>query len=140
MYLLDTNVVSELRKIRFGKADANVARWADSVDAAELYLSAISIQELEIGVLLAERRDQAQGAVFRTWLNAHVLPAFLGRILPVDTEVAVRSAQLHVPNPRPVRDAFIAATALVHSMTVVTRDVADFEPTGVMIFNPWTRA
>jgi predicted nucleic acid-binding protein len=138
MYLLDTNVVSELRKIRVGKADAHVADWAESVDAADLYLSAISIQELEIGVLLAERRDPSRGAVSRAWLNAQVLPAFSGRILAVDTAVALRGARLHVPDPRPVRDALIAATALVHGMTVVTRNVADFEPTGVPILNPWT--
>jgi predicted nucleic acid-binding protein len=137
MYLLDTNVVSELRKIRLGKADRHVADWADSIDAADLYLSAITVQELEIGVLLAERRDPSQGAVFRAWLNDHVLPAFTGRILAVDTAVARRSARLHVPDPRPVRDGFIAATALVHGMTVVTRNVADFEPTGVPILNPW---
>ena len=137
MFLLDTNVVSELRKVRLGKADAQVAHWADSIDASDLYLSVISIQELEIGVLLAERRDPSQGAVFRAWLNAHVLPAFTGRILVIDTAVAQRSARLHVPDPRPVRDALIAATALVHGMTVVTRDVADFEPTGVSILNPW---
>jgi hypothetical protein len=137
MFLLDTNVVSELRKIRLGKADARVAHWADSVDATDLYLSVITIQELEIGVLLAERRDPSQGAVFRAWMNAHVLPAFSGRILVVDTAVAQRSARLHVPDPRSVRDALIAATALVHGMTVVTRNLADFEPTGVSILNPW---
>ena len=138
MYLLDTNVVSELRKIRPGKADSFVAAWADSIDAADLYLSAITIQELEIGVLLVERRDPAQGAVFRAWLNGHVLPAFAGRILVVDTAVALRSARLHVPDLRPVRDGLIAATALVHGMTVVTRNVADFEPTGVPLLNPWS--
>jgi predicted nucleic acid-binding protein len=137
MYILDTNVVSELRKIRHGKADSHVADWADSVDAADLYLSAITIQELEIGVLLAERRDPSQGAIFRAWLNSHVLPAFTGRILAVDTAVAQRSARLHVPDPHPVRDGLIAATALVHGMTVVTRNVADFEATGVAILNPW---
>lgn len=137
MYILDTNVVSELRKIRLGKADSHVADWADSIDAADLYLSAITVQELEIGELLAERRDPAQGAIFRAWLNGHVLPAFTGRILAVDTAVAQRSARLHVPDPRPVRDALIAATALVHGMTVVTRNVADFEPTGVSTLNPW---
>ena len=140
MYLLDTNVVSELRKIRLGKADRHVARWADSMDAADLYLSVITLQELEIGVLLAERRDPSQGAVFRAWLNAHVLPAFAGRILAVDTAVAQRSARLHVPNPCPVRDGLIAATALVHGMSVVTRNVADFEPTGVSILDPWTES
>ncbi len=137
MYLLDTNVVSELRKARAGKADANVARWADSVDAGELYLSVISVQELEIGVLLVERRDPVQGAMLRSWLNDHVLPAFAGRILPVDTAVALRSARLHVPDPHPVRDGLIAATALVHGMTVVTRNVDDFASAGVKVLNPW---
>ncbi|MEY4882216.1 MAG: hypothetical protein RIS34_70 [Pseudomonadota bacterium] len=137
MYLLDTNVVSELRKVRLGKADARVAVWADSVEAGDLYLSVITLQELEIGVLLAERRDPSQGSVLRVWLNAHVLPAFTGRILAVDTAVAQRSARLHVPDPRPVRDGLIAATALVHGMTVVTRNVADFESTGVVVLNPW---
>lgn len=138
MYLLDTNVVSELRKVRLGKSDAHVAEWADSVDAADLYLSVITVQELEIGVLLAERRDPSQGAVFRAWLNGHVLPAFAGRILVVDSAVAERSARLHVPDPRPLRDGLIAATALVHGMTVVTPNVADFAPTGVPTLNPWT--
>ena len=137
MFLLDTNVVSELRKIRLARADANVAKWADSVDAADLYLSAITVQELTIGVLLAERRDLAQGAVFRAWLDGQVLPAFAGRILSVDVAVAERSAQLHVPDPRPIRDGLIAATALVHRMTVVTRNLADFAPTGVPTLNPW---
>lgn len=137
MFLLDTNVVSELRKIRLGQADKNVAHWADSVDAVDLYLSAITVQELELGVLLVERRDAAQGAIFRTWLETHVLPAFAGRILPVDTAVAQRCAALHVPDARPAMDSLIAATALVHGMTLVTRNVADFQSSGVTIFNPW---
>lgn len=137
MYVLDTNVVSELRKIRLGKADSQVAAWADSIEVMDLFLSVITIQELEIGVLLAERRDPSQGAVLRLWLNGQVIPAFNGRILDVDTAVAQRSARLHVPDPRPVRDGLIAATALVHGMTVVTRNVADFEPTGVPTLDPW---
>jgi predicted nucleic acid-binding protein len=137
MFLLDTNVVSELRKIRLGRADAHVAQWADRVATADLYLSAISVEELEIGVLLAERRDPSQGVVLRLWLNQHVLPAFDGRILSIDTAVAQRSARLHVPDPRPQRDCLIAATALVHGMTVVTRNVSDFEPSGVPLLNPW---
>jgi hypothetical protein len=138
MYLLDTNVVSEMRKIRLGKADPNVSAWAESVEASDLYLSVISVHELEIGVLLAERRDAAQGSLLRRWLVEQVLPTFAGRILNVDTAVAQRSARLHVPDPRPFRDGLIAATALVHGMTVVTRNVDDFQATGVAILNPWT--
>lgn len=137
MFILDTNVVSELRKIRLGRADKNVAQWADSVDSVDLYLSAVTVHELEMGVLLAERRDPPQGAVFRAWFESQVLPAFAGRILPVDTVVAKRSAALHVPAPRPIIDSLIAATALVHGMTVVTRNVADFQLSGVSILNPW---
>ena len=137
MYILDTNVVSEIRKIRLGKADKFVSQWSDSVNTAELYLSVITLQELEIGVLLAEYRDPTKGALLRTWLNKQVIPAFSGRILPVDTAVAIRSAKLHVPNPRPVRDGLIAATALVHGMTVVTRNISDFAPCGVALINPW---
>ncbi|MBV2208614.1 MAG: type II toxin-antitoxin system VapC family toxin [Thermomonas sp.] len=137
MYVLDTNVLSELRKVRLGKANVNVAAWSESVDAADLFLSAITIMELELGVLSIERKDAAQGAVLRTWLERQVLPEFSERILPVDTAVAQRCARLHVPNKRNERDALIAATALVHGMTVVTRNVADFEPSGVAIANPW---
>lgn len=136
MFVLDTNVVSELRKVRLGKADKHVAEWADGVAASDLYLSVITVEELEIGTLLAERRDPVQGAMFRAWLEHYVLPVFAGRILPVDTAVARRSARLHVPDPRPLRDGLVAATALVHSMTVVTRNLADFEPTGVPLLNP----
>ena len=137
MYLLDTNVISELRKVGSGRANASVALWADSVDAADLYISVITVQELEIGVVLALRRDAQQGAVLRNWMDRHVLPAFENRILPVDLAVAQRSAQLNVPDPRPVRDGLIAATALVHAMTVVTRNVADFQQCGVSLINPW---
>jgi predicted nucleic acid-binding protein len=137
MFLVDTNVVSELRKVRAGKADERVSRWADSADAADLYLSAITIHELEIGVLLAERKDPPQGRILRAWLSGHVLVAFDGRILPIDTAVAQRSAQLNVPDKRPIQDGLIAATALVHGMTIVTRNVADFAPTGVRVLDPW---
>ncbi|QIB52812.1 type II toxin-antitoxin system VapC family toxin [Pseudomonas sp. OIL-1] len=137
MFLLDTNVISELRKVRSGRADTNVAQWADSVDAVDLYVSAITVQELEMGILLAERRDPPQGAIFRTWFDSHVLPAFAGRILPVDTAVAQRCAALHVPDPQPAMDSLIAATALVHGMTLVTRNVADFQSSGVALLNPW---
>ncbi|WP_292436505.1 type II toxin-antitoxin system VapC family toxin [Methylobacter sp.] len=137
MYLLDTNVVSELRKAKSDKADKNVVSWANSVPATSLFLSVISILEIETGLLLVERRDPQQGAVLRSWLNAHVLPAFSERILVIDTAVALCCAKLHVPDPRSDRDAIIAATALVHGMTVVTRNTNDFKQTGVEILNPW---
>ncbi len=137
MFLLDTNVISELRKAKAGKADSNVSAWIRTVPAASLFLSVIVIQELEIGTLLAERRDPAKGAILRAWLDEHVLPVFSERILAVDTAVARRIAALHVPDPRPIRDALIAATALTHSMTVVTRNAQDFVPTGVPVLNPW---
>ena len=137
MFVLDTNVVSELRKVRFGKADANVAAWAQGVDAAALFVSAITILELELGVLLIERKDAVQGAMLRAWLDLQVLPEFAGRTLPVNSAVAQRCARLHVPDKRGERDALIAATALVHGMTLVTRNLADFRPTGVNLLNPW---
>lgn len=137
MYLLDTNVISEIRKARAGKADPNVTAWAAAVPLSDLFVSVITIQEIEIGVLLAERRDPRQGRLLRAWLDVHLLAAFADRILPVDVPVARRSAHLHVPTTRPVRDALIAATAMVHAMTVVTRNVADFSPTGVAVVNPW---
>ena len=138
MYLLDTNVISELRKARAGKADRHVVAWAAPIALTQLFVSVITIHELEMGVLLAERRDPRQGRLLRTWLDGRVVAGFGARILPVETAVVRRSARLHVPDPRPFRDALIAATALVHGMTVVTRNVQDFEPTGVPIVNPWT--
>src|ERR1700676_3369277 len=133
MFLLDTNVISELRKVRAGKADRNVAAWARTVAAGSLFLSVIVIQELEIGTSLVERRDPPKGAILRAWLDDHVLPTFSERILSIDTVVARRSAALHIPDPRPIRDGLIVATALTHGMIVVTRNVADFEPTGVLL-------
>jgi toxin FitB len=140
MHVLDTNVVSELRKAKAGKADRHVAAWASGVPTEALFVSAITILELETGVLLVHRRDPRQGAMLRNWLDQHVLPAFSGRVLPVDTAVAQRRAALHGPDPRSERDALIAATAMVHSMTVVTRNVADFAATCVTLLNPWDPA
>jgi predicted nucleic acid-binding protein len=137
MFILDTNVVAELRKAKAGKANANVTAWAKSVAPPSLFLSVITVLELERGVLLIERRDGRQGALLRAWLEGHVLSAFAGRILAIDTAVAQRCAQLHVPNPKSERDALIAATALVHGMTVVTRNVDDFGASGATILSPW---
>jgi predicted nucleic acid-binding protein len=137
MFLLDTNVVSELRKAKSGRAATAVLDWARSTPTASMFLSAISILELEIGVLLVERRDRTQGASLRRWLNDQVLPAFSDRILPIDTQTALRCASLHVPDPHSERDALIAATALVHGMTLATRNTSDFRSTGVSLVNPW---
>src|ERR1700745_2038315 len=135
MYILDTNIVSELRKAR--KVNQNVKKWAQPLPSASVYISVISILELEIGILLIERRDKDQGAILRAWMGRHVLPTFSGRIFAIDSSVAQRSAMLHVPNPRSDRDALIAATALVHGLTVATRNVADFEGMGGDVLNPW---
>lgn len=140
MYLLDTNVVAELRKAKAGKADKSVTAWANSVVPASLFLSTVTVLEMELGILLVERRDPTQGAMLRAWMEGYVLHAFAERILAIDTAVARRCAKLPVPDPKSERDAFIAATALVHGMTVVTRNVADFLATGVTILNPWEHA
>lgn len=135
-YLLDTNVISELRKIGDGKADANVVAWIGAEDTANFFISAITILELERGVLGVQRRDAVQGARLRGWLDNHVRPEFSGRILSVDDEIATRCAHLHIPDRRNEADALIAATALVHGLTVVTRNVRDFEGTGVVMIDP----
>jgi len=135
MFLLDTNVVSELRRPQ--KADRNVVAWASAIPAMSFFLSAISILEIELGALLIARRDARQGAVLRAWIDEQILPCFDGRILQVDTAVAQRCARLHVPDPRAERDALIMATAIVHGLAIVTRNIADFEPAGVALLNPW---
>lgn len=137
MFLLDTNVISELRKARAGTANPNVVAWANSVEASVLFISAITVLELEQGVLLVERRDAKQGMALRAWLDGQVMPEFSSRTLPIDADIARRCAGLHVPDPRVERDALIAATALVHGLTVVTRNIADFDKTGVRLINPW---
>jgi predicted nucleic acid-binding protein len=135
MYLLDTNVISELR--RSGRAHPGVAQWASEVSPAALHLSVITVLEIERGILLLQRRDKAQAALIQYWFETQVLPAFSGRILSVDVPAARACARLHVPDPVPERDAMIAAAAIVHGLTLVTRNVADFDGTGVAVFNPW---
>ncbi|MET0376268.1 MAG: type II toxin-antitoxin system VapC family toxin [Rhizorhabdus sp.] len=137
MYLLDTNVLSELRKRRSGKIDTAVEAWANSVDQADLYLSVITVMEVELGIALLERRDPHQASVLRLWLHDKVMPAFAGRILAIDAAIALRCARLHVPDTKSERDAWIAATGLVHGLAVVTRNVADFTGTGTTLLDPW---
>ncbi|MEN9316308.1 MAG: hypothetical protein RIS35_2701 [Pseudomonadota bacterium] len=135
MFLLDTNVLSELR--RRDRTDPAVAAWADAVDQRDLFLSVVTILELEMGVLSVARRDASQGALLRRWLDDRVLPAFDGRILGIDTEVARACARLHMPDRRAERDALMGAAAVTHRLTIVTRNVADFAPMGIGILNPW---
>lgn len=136
MYLLDTNIVSNLRRPE--RANEGVLRWVGSTDVDSMYVSALTLMEIHIGVLRAERRDAAAGRVLRQWLDERVVPSFAGRVLPIDGPVALLCARLHVPDARPERDALIAATALVHGFTVVTRNTGDFAATAVPLLNPWT--
>jgi predicted nucleic acid-binding protein len=138
MFLLDTNVISELRRPE--RANRNVAAWAGSIPFVSFFLSAISILEIEIGALRLARKDPAQGAVFRAWIDGQVLPRFEGRILPVDILVAQRCARLHVSDPHSERDALIAATALAHGLKMVTRNTAHFATAGVALINPWDQS
>ena len=134
-WLLDTNVISELRR---PEPNPGLAEWAGSVAQSTLYISAITVMEVERGVLSKERRDPFQGRVLRSWFNDQVLVVFAGRVLPIDKAIALKCAKLHVPDKCQECDALIAATALVHEMTVVTRNIRDFEGTGAMLFNPWS--
>ncbi|WP_230174669.1 type II toxin-antitoxin system VapC family toxin [Rhizobium sp. CECT 9324] len=137
-YLLDTNVVSELRKVGDGKADPNVTAWIGAQDARDLYISAITILELERGILSIQRRDIAQGSRLRAWMDGRVRPEFAERTIVIDDAVATRCAHLHIPDRRNEADAIIAATALVHGLAVVTRNIQDFQGTGVVLLDPWS--
>ncbi len=135
MYLLDTNVLSELRPGK-PKPSPQVRAWASTVPESQFFLSSITILEQEKGILQLERKTPPQGSALRTWLEA-VRKAFEGRILPFTAEAAMRCAPMHVPDPKDYRDSMIAATALEHGFAVVTRNVGDFEGTGVKLINPW---
>lgn len=140
MFLLDTNVVSEARRIAAGRADERFERWISSIEPTLAYVSVVTIMELEIGVMRLERRDPSAGAILRQWLNHDVGIAFEGRTLPVDTETARLAATLHVPDPAPAIDALVAATALAHGMRVVTRNAGDFARfKDLHVINPWDR-
>jgi toxin FitB len=137
MFLIDTNVISESRKVNARRAAPQVTEWLRATDPITTFISAMTIFELELGIMRVVRRDPVQGGQLRGWLDRVVKPTFAGRILPMDERVAATCAAMHVPDPASERDAWIAATALVHSLTVVTRNIGDFQSTGVKLFNPW---
>ena len=135
MYLLDTMTVSAMRRPE--KAPAALRRWVATVDPLLCWISVMTLFEVELGILLLDRRDQRQAAPLRQWLDAVLRPSFRSRILPISEPVAIACAALHVPNRRPERDALIAATAMVHGLTVVTRNARDFRGLPVVLVDPW---
>jgi len=139
MYLLDTNVISELRKLRNGKADPTFAQWFQSVPVELVYTSVISFFEIEIGILLLGRRDPKQAEVLRDWFEK-IGTMLQGRVVPIDQAAAVHCAAISVPDPRPWRDAFIGATACTRGFILVTRNVRDFQGLEIEIVNPWASA
>ncbi len=140
MFLLDTNVVSEIRKIQQGKADVHLAEWVKQTPVHQMYISSITLLELEKGLMRVERKDEKQGMILRTWLEQQVKPTFQGRILPFDEHTAPICAAMHTPDPKPITDSLIAAIAKQHGLTVVMRNVKDFAETGAKVFNPFQAA
>ncbi|MDR0593325.1 MAG: type II toxin-antitoxin system VapC family toxin [Bifidobacteriaceae bacterium] len=138
-YLFDTNVLSELRRPSKTR-HPGVTRWGASVDSGDVFLSVVTIHEIERGIVLVERRDPASGWSLRSWLDQAVLAGYAGRIIDVDVEIARRAAALFGARTRPLADAFLAATALIRDLTLATRNVRDFEDTGVTLINPFDQS
>ena len=135
MLILDTNVVSEVRK---PSGNRNVKTWLSDQNGDEMYISAITVLELQRGISQSEKRgDKPQATMLARWLDDMLLPTFAGRILPVDHSIARLAGRLEWPSPADFRDALIAATAIEHGATVVTRNVRHFEGAGVDLVNPW---
>lgn len=132
-YLLDTHVLSDARK----QAHPPLNVWLAAQPRTDLAISVIALLELERGVLRLERRDETAGAHLRAWLTSDIPTAFAGAILPIDERVARHTARLHVPDPMLEMDALVAATALEHGLTLVTRNTKDFQHVGIDLLNPW---
>ena len=137
MYLLDTNIISELKKLDSGKIHPQVQRWAYSINLMQTKISVVSITEIRTGILSLTRKDQAQAASLDNWFTNRLLPTYRTKTLPVDTKVALIYAQLNVPNKRPINDAYIAATAIAHKLKLVTRNIQDFQGMPITLENPF---
>ncbi len=137
MYLLDTNIISESRKLGTARVDPRVALWFARIDVETTYVSAMTIFELECGVQKMERRDAVQGYALRRWLEDQILTSYEQRALPLSRAVAIICAGLHIPDPKSERDAWIAATAIKAELTLVTRNVGDFINMGIRLINPF---
>ncbi len=137
MFLLDTNVISQLRHLSTTRMNQQVNQWLQSIHLEDAFLSVFSLFELEKGILLKQRKDPLQANILRQWLSANIMPVFKDRVLLFDSQLSELAASLHVPDPKPEIDSFIAATALHHGFTLVTRNVQDFESMNVSLLNPW---
>jgi toxin FitB len=137
MFLLDTNVLSETRKLAKGIGSDQVKEWFTAQQSQDLYISVISLFEIERGILLLQRRDKPQAAILQKWFAQKLKPEFKSQTLGIDERIASECAALHVPDPKPYMDALIAATARVHDFTLITRNTKDFEPMGARCINPW---
>ena len=133
-FLIDTNVVSELRKGK--RANARVRQWFAAVDEGDLFISVLTLGEIRNGIERLRRRDPASAATLEAWLT-QLTATMRDRILPITPSIADRWGRLGVPDPRPVIDSLLAATALVHDLTLVTRNVTDVEYSGAKLFNPF---
>lgn len=133
MYLLDTGVVLELRKAKAGQSDPGLAAWASGIARQKLFISALNLLEIENAAARLGRKDRAAGLAVREWIDKSVMTAFEGRVLPVDAHIVRRRAQLPYAN---TRDGLLAATALEHGLTLVTRKVASFRAGRVKLLNP----
>jgi hypothetical protein len=138
MYLLDTNVISEIRKHK-SKIDTNVSNWASKNNSIEMFTSVICVSELHTGILKLENKEPPQGTAIRTWFDDQFIPDFKDRILDIDLDVAKIAAELQASGPKSFSDCLIASTAIQHNLTLVTRNVKDFRNINVKIFNPWEK-
>lgn len=136
-YLLDTNVLSEYRKVEKGTANPNFVKWQQHILLNQLYLSSITVMEINIGILRLARKDKKQASILKNWLDNKVLPNFKQQVLSFDLTTAIICSELHIPDPRPERDTMIASTALQHNLILVTRNVKDFNIPNLSILNPF---